>query len=82
MSLTKLWFECDSALVCAAFNVMTMVSFMLCNRWNTRLTCGKIRFMISHIFRGGNACTDKLANLDFIYKSIFIGITSFHLVPS
>ena len=42
---------------------------------------GKIRFRVTHIFREGNACVVKLANLGFI-ENHFIGITNFHLVCS
>ena len=34
MGLTNVWLECDSALVCAAFNARTNVPWMLRNRWN------------------------------------------------
>jgi len=68
MGLTNAWLECDSAVVCVAFTTRTNVPWMLRNRWNTCLNyCGKIRFMITHIFREGNVCADKLANLGFIH---------------
>jgi len=50
-------FECDSALVCAAFTCLNY--------------CGKIRFRVTHIFREGNVCADKLANLGFIHGESF-----------
>ena len=54
---------------CVAFTVKTNVPWMLRNRWNTCLNyCGKIRFRVTHIFREGNLCVDKLANLRFIYR--------------
>ena len=66
MGLTSLWFECDPALFCVAFIARTNVLWMLCNRWNTCVNhYGKIRFRVSHIFREGIVCADKLANLDF-----------------
>ena len=72
MDLTSLWLECDSTLVCVAFTARTNVPLILRNRRNTCLNyCGKIRFMISHIFREGNACANKLANLGFIHKEKF-----------
>jgi len=56
MGLTSVWLEYDSALVCDAFTVS--------NRWDTCLNfCGTIRFWVTHIFREGNTCIDKLANL-------------------
>ena len=66
MRLTNVWLECDSALVCVVFIVRTNVPWMFRNRWNACLNyCGKIRFTVTHIFREGNACADKLANLGF-----------------
>ena len=72
MGLINVWLECDYALVCAAFTVRTNVTWMLQNRWNTCLNfCGTIRFRVTHIFREGNACADKLANLGFIHRESF-----------
>jgi len=69
MGLINVWLECDSVLVCVALTARTNVSWILCNRWNTCLNyCGKIRFMVTHIFREGNVCVDKLANLGFIHR--------------
>ena len=70
--LTNVWLECDSTLICVAFTARTNVHWMLCNRWNICLNyCEKIRFRVIHIFREGNACVDKLANLGFIHKESF-----------
>jgi len=67
MRLTNVWLECDS--VCAAFTSRTNVPWMLRNRWNTCLNyCGTIKFRVTHIFREGNACADKLANLGSIHR--------------
>jgi len=72
MGLTNVWLECDIALVCVAFTARTNVSWMLRNQWNTCLNyCGKIKFRVTHIFREGNACVDKLANLGFIQRESF-----------
>jgi len=66
------WLECDSALACAVFNARIDVPFILRNRWNKWLIIvRKIRFRISHTFRDGNASTDQLANLGFIYREQF-----------
>ena len=66
LGLTNVWLECDSALVCVRTNV---VPWMLRNRLNTCLNYGrKIRFRVTHIFREGNVCADKLANLRFIHR--------------
>jgi len=62
--LTNVWLECDPALVCVAFTARINVPWMLCNRWNTCLNyCEKIKFRVTHTFREGNACADKLATL-------------------
>ena len=54
MRLINVWWECDFALVCVAFTARTNVHLML--RRNTCLNyCTKIRFMVTHIFREGNA---------------------------
>jgi len=69
MGPTNVCLECDYALVCAAFTARTNVLWMLRNRWNTCLNyCGKIRFRVTHIFREGNVCANKLANLRFIHR--------------
>jgi len=74
MLLTNVWFECDSALVCIAFTARTNVLWMLRNQWSTCLNyCGKIGFRVTHIFREGNVCVDKLANLGFIHRESFHG---------
>jgi len=36
------------------------------------ITVGKIRFTVTHIFREGNACADKLANLGFFHREFFL----------
>jgi len=38
--------------------------------------------MVTYIFREGNVCADKLANLGFIIENPFIGIIGFHLLNS
>ena len=66
------WFVLRSVLVCFAFTVRTNFPWMLRNRWNTCFNyCGKIRFRVTHIFREGNVCADKLANLGFIHRESF-----------
>ena len=71
MGLTNVWLECDSALVCAAFTARTNVHWFR-NRWNTCLKYyEKIRFRVTHIFREGNVCANKLTNLGFIHRKSF-----------
>jgi len=54
------------------FTARANVPWMLCNRWNTCLNyCEKIRFRVTHIFREGNVCANKLANLEFIHGESF-----------
>ena len=66
---TNFLLECDSPLVGVVFTTRTNVPLMLRNRWNTCLNyCGKIRFRVTHIFREGDACADKLVNLWFIHR--------------
>jgi len=49
--------------------LLGLVLWMLHNRWNTcHNYCGKIRFRLTHFFREGNACADKLTNLGFIHR--------------
>jgi len=83
MGLTSLWLECDFVLGFDAFTARTNIPWILFNRWNTCLNyCRKIRFRISHIFREGSACADKLANLGFIHREYFHWYNRFHLVLS
>jgi len=72
IGLTNVCLECDFALVCVAFTARINVPRMLCNRWNTCLNyCGKIKFRVTHIFREGNVCADKLTNLEFLHRKSF-----------
>jgi len=45
------------------------------------ITVGKLGLQLL-IFREGNVCADKLANLGFFIENLFFGITGFHLVCS
>ena len=70
LSLTNVWLECDSVLVCDVFTARTNVPWMLRNRWNTYLNyCGKIKFRVTHIFVKGMRV--KLTNLRFIHRESF-----------
>ena len=69
MELINVGLECDSALFCPAFTARINVSLMLRNWWNTCLNYGgKIKVRVTHIFREGDACVDKLTNLRFIHS--------------
>lgn len=60
---SKLWLECDSKLVVSAFTNPSSVLWRLQNRWNNcLLITANMQFLVSHIFREGNTCADKLAD--------------------
>jgi len=61
---SNLWIETDSMLASLAFKSPHIVPWQLKNRWeNCLMMIGNMHFMITHIFREGNQCADKLANL-------------------
>lgn len=54
----------DSKLVVLAFQSGSIVPWQLRQRWKYCLfTIQSMDFVVSHIFREGNHCADKLANL-------------------
>lgn len=56
------WLEYDSKLVVSAFTNPSSVLWRLQNRWNNcLLITANMQFLVSHIFREGNTCADKLA---------------------
>jgi ribonuclease HI len=60
----QLWVECDSRLVVSAFKNPNIIPWHLQNRWLNCITKIKsMNFCISHIYREGNHCADKLASL-------------------
>jgi ribonuclease HI len=60
----KLWLETDSMLVVLAFKSAKVVPWSLRNRWDNCLTIiSKMHFFVTHIYREGNHCADKLASL-------------------
>lgn len=59
----RLWIECDSMLVLQAFSDHSLVPWKIRNRWKNCVHLSKCMFFqLSHIFREGNSCADKLAN--------------------
>lgn len=59
----KLWLECDSMLVVEAFKTDEGVPWRLQNRWNNcKAITRNMSFIVSHIFREGNTCADRLAS--------------------
>jgi ribonuclease HI len=60
----NLWLETDSMLVLKAFSSVKVVPWHLRNRWdNCLLLSSRMNFFVTHIYREGNHCADKLANL-------------------
>jgi ribonuclease HI len=59
-----LWFETDSLLVLQAFKSISIVRWRLRNRWDNRMILAEnMNLIVTHIFREGNCCADKLANI-------------------
>lgn len=59
----RLWLECDSQLVVQAFSSPSIVPWHLRTRWKNCLEMiSKMQFRVSHVFREGNTCADKLAD--------------------
>jgi ribonuclease HI len=60
----SLWIECDSKLATMAFNYYHMVPCHIRNRWDNCLDKTlSMNFLITHVYREGNHCAIKLANL-------------------
>jgi ribonuclease HI len=60
----NLWIESDSKLVNLAFNSSHIVPWKLRNRWFNCLELAKTMvFRVTHIYREGNCCADKMAAL-------------------
>jgi ribonuclease HI len=61
---SQLWLESDSMLVVKAFSSSKVVPWALRNRWDNCLArISNMNFFVSHIYREGNHCADKLASL-------------------
>jgi len=61
---TKLWLECDSAMVVNAFKNNTIVPWKIRNRWENCLAlCKSMQLLVTRVYREGNSCADTLANL-------------------
>ncbi|KAF1862973.1 hypothetical protein Lal_00018817 [Lupinus albus] len=59
----NIWLECDSALVVSIFNGKGKVPWKLENLWRRCLWwLSSMCFKVSHLYREGNACADKLAS--------------------
>jgi ribonuclease HI len=67
----NVWLESDSQLVILAFKTNSTIPWRLRNRWqNCLVKLRNIRFVVSHIYREGNACADRLANLGLSLGSL------------
>lgn len=59
----NLWIDTDSILVLKAFNRQDFVPSRLQSRWKNRMVIAKrLSRQVTHIYREGNHCADKLAN--------------------
>jgi ribonuclease HI len=58
----QLWLESDSTSALLIFSNPSLVPVMLRNRWHNARSLG-IQVISSHIFREGNCCADRLANM-------------------
>jgi len=67
---SNFWLETDSQLVNLAFNSLSVVPWVLRNRWlNCMVRIRQMSLVVSHIYREGNACADKLANFGLTLTS-------------
>ncbi|XP_019432659.1 PREDICTED: uncharacterized protein LOC109339643 [Lupinus angustifolius] len=66
----NLWLECDSTLVVSIFEGTLNPPWQLQNiLQKCKLLLGNMNFNVSHIFREGNTCADKLANHGILTRS-------------
>ena len=58
----SLWLESDSEPVVKAFANSSLIPWDLHNRWHNCLSLlSSMRFFVTHIYREGNICADRLA---------------------
>lgn len=60
----NIWLESDSTSALLIFSNSLLVPIMLCNCWHNARSLG-IQVISSHIYREGNCCADKLANMGY-----------------
>ncbi|KAF1892164.1 hypothetical protein Lal_00036521 [Lupinus albus] len=84
-----IWLECDSTLMLYIFKGKGRIPWKLANKWNTCLECiSSMRFIVTHIYREGNTCADRLAafgvssklytwctTTDFVFSGCFFAIS-------
>jgi len=64
------WLETDSMLVYLAFKSSKIVPWALRNRWdNCLFLLSRFNFHVTHIYREGNHCADKIANIGLTLPS-------------
>jgi len=69
----KLWIETDSSIVVFVAKKKYMVPCVLRNKWkNCLCILKKINYLITHIYRKGNKCANKLASLDLDNQGLTI----------
>lgn len=69
----KLWIETDSSLVILAASNMDLVPCALRNRWKNCLAIlRQMQYIITHIYREGNNCAEKLAFIGLSLQGITI----------
>jgi len=69
----NLWIESDSSLVVMAFSNDAMIPCCMRNRWlNCKKLLYQMNFVVSHIYREGNKCADKLASLGLDISGVYI----------
>jgi len=67
---SNFWLEADSQLVILAFKSFSIVPWVLRNRWlDCLVRIMQMSFLVSHIYREGNACAGSLANVGLALTS-------------
>ena len=75
----KLWLETDSKLVVSTFKSNSIVRWQLRQRWNQCILLSQsMDFVVTHIYKEGNHCADKLANLG-LTSTEMVWLTNVHL---
>jgi len=78
---TNLWLECDSSLVNLAFAKPEMAPWDIIKRWKTCIALTQnMQLTVTHIYREGNKCANRLANLGLHAKHDFLWFFLFTLI--
>jgi len=74
----NLWLETDSMLVVLAFKSITTVPWSLKSRSKNCINLTRnMNFVVSHIYRKGNSCADRLVNIGLSVTSL-VWFDEFH----